>query len=64
MLIPVYTRDENGFITYHGQQEWDAEIDFWEYYFRVGHEVEREYGLMGWPHVVVDWRGNTGIGRA
>ena len=63
MLIAAYSRDENGSMTYHGEEEWDTENDYWVYYFRDDHAPEIEQGLMGWPHSSVEWRGNTGIGR-
>ena len=53
-MISIYTRDDQGLITYHGPKGWSSEGAF-----LLHHElddVEPEYErLQGWPHTQVRW---------
>lgn len=62
MKIAIYSRDEQGLITYQGEQAWDSRQQVIEYYF-LDAKGETEQ-VLGWPHNAITWHGNTGFGEA
>lgn len=61
-MLPIYTRDDAGVMTYQGEQDWESEGLLLAFYDRSPSEAET-VPLLGWPHAAVTWYGNIGIGH-
>ena len=57
MTVSIYTRDEQGLVTYKGSQDWSSEGHFLLHYELADVEPEEERPL-GWPHTRVRWYRN------
>lgn len=61
MEIAIYSRDDQGLVTYVGSHWWPSLQDLLVYYFREDDQPEHDI-LVGWPHKYVTWYRGLGIG--
>ncbi|MFG0229450.1 hypothetical protein [Achromobacter sp. 413638] len=61
--IEIYSKDEQGLISFHGEQGWDTREEAVDYYCQSGERTFVEQ-VMGWPHGAITWVGNIGFGEA
>ena len=60
--IAIYTKDDQGLLAYHGEQQWDSLDQLLRHYSRDD-ETPQSEALSGWPHARVVWYGDLGIGQ-
>jgi hypothetical protein len=54
MALSIYTRDEQGIVSFEGQQGWSSEFQFLEHFDLLDVEPQEER-VKGWPHSRVRW---------
>lgn len=62
MNLAIYHRDDQGLVTYHGEQEWDCREDVLDEYCQPRQPDETEL-MYGWSHPAVTWHGRIGFGE-
>lgn len=62
IMIAIYTRNDDGSITYQGEQAWDSRDQVLQHFFRDDQPASSEK-MEGWPHSIVTWHGDIGFGE-